>query len=656
MEIGHEIFRALGMTIVHSLWQGALLSVFVLLLVGLVKKSNARSRYIILCSGLFLLLAGFAITFVLVYRNIRLMETLQHAVVGLQVKQGLGKILPLASSSISERLFHILEPYYASIALCWLAGFLLMGFHIAGGAFLAHYKFRKGLMVPDTGIQNLFDSIKEYMSLKIAVKLRISNRMISPLVSGIFYPLVIIPSAAITGLSPDQIKAVMVHELAHIKRYDHIIVILQTIARQVLFFHPVAWFLIPEIDRERENCCDDFVIHNNNNLIYYIKALAMIQEMNLQSAPVNGLTGKSNQLLNRIKRLIRPEIKHSAIFRLSVILLFIAVMSVSAFAIIVSDHLNIKDKVLESAANQDQQQAIALEPIQHRMATATIQDKDGDKKKMKVVFVNDTIREMTVNGKPVSKEEMKEYATEIRKMQEALESSHGELDDMNEHLMELKMEREMALRDMELAKPELNFELNEEMLNSLDESKMKLEELKLLWENEEFGENMKKAREEAWKSHEDAWKNMEEARKLQKEYWDTHQDEFKLQWEQFEKKQDDYKKQWNKAKEAAEKAIEELKKNGTIDKDFEFHFNYDYDIPVIPPVPPVAPDPAIMVVPPVPHVEAIPAIPDIETDIDVPEVPENHESVVPEEQSDSSVHEGSTTKESLDDTLRELEE
>ena len=57
----------------------------------------------------------------------------------------------------------------------------------------------------------------------------------------------------------------------------------------------------------------------------------MIQEMNLQNAvPVNALTGKSNQLLNRIMRLIKPEMKHSAIFRLSVILLFIATMSVSA--------------------------------------------------------------------------------------------------------------------------------------------------------------------------------------------------------------------------------------------------------------------------------------------------------------------------------------
>ena len=69
MEISHEIFRALGMTLVHSLWQGALISVLVLLLLGLVKKSNARFRYVILCSGMVLLLAGFIVTFILVLQE-----------------------------------------------------------------------------------------------------------------------------------------------------------------------------------------------------------------------------------------------------------------------------------------------------------------------------------------------------------------------------------------------------------------------------------------------------------------------------------------------------------------------------------------------------------------------------------------------------------
>jgi len=148
--------------------------------------------------------------------------------------------------------------------------------------------------------------------------------------------MVIIPAAAVSGLSLDQVRTIMIHELAHIRRFDHVMVLIQAIARLLLFFHPLAWYLLPEIDRERENCCDDFVLLNNNNPINYIKALAMIQEMNLPGVPVNGLTGKSNQLLNRIKRLIKPETRHTAAFRLTVVLLFIATIGLSTMAFIIT--------------------------------------------------------------------------------------------------------------------------------------------------------------------------------------------------------------------------------------------------------------------------------------------------------------------------------
>ena len=349
MEIGHEIFRALGMALVHSLWQGAILAVFILFALGLVKKSDARARYLVLCSGLYLLLAGFVATFITVYRYSSFADALQHT---LQPDQIQDIVMSRAPASLSGKFFVLLEPWYASIAIFWLGGFLLMGFRLAGGAFLARYKFRKDLVIPEAGLLDLFEILKERMNLSLHIKLRISYRMISPLVTGIICPMVIIPSAAITGLSIDQIRAVMVHELAHIRRYDHLMIILQAIAQQILFFHPVTWFLIPEIDRERENCCDDYVIHNNNNIIHYIKALAMIQEMNLQNAPVNGLTGKSNQLLNRIKRLVKPEMKHANVFRLTVLLLFIVTMSVSALAIIVSDQHDVKNKVSDNTVTQ----------------------------------------------------------------------------------------------------------------------------------------------------------------------------------------------------------------------------------------------------------------------------------------------------------------
>jgi len=339
MEISNEIIRSLGMTLVHSLWQGAIISMVVLFLLGLISKSNAHFRYIVLYSSLMLLLAGFIATFVILYRQSIAPDTWEKLsntalTAANHVPDPAWSLAPL---QLSTSIFRFIEPACPVLALGWLTGFLFLGIRMAGGVVVSSIKLRKGLVLPDASLQKVFDHLRDLFNLPVAVRLRISTRMICPLVTGFLKPIVIIPAAAISGLSTEQVEVVLVHELAHIRRFDHILVILQAIARQILFFHPAVWFLLPEIDRERENCCDDFVLTTDNNPINYIKALTMIQEMNLQGAvPANALTGKSNHLLNRIKRLVNPELKHSPAFRLTVILLFLATIGVSAMTLIVA--------------------------------------------------------------------------------------------------------------------------------------------------------------------------------------------------------------------------------------------------------------------------------------------------------------------------------
>ncbi len=186
-----------------------------------------------------------------------------------------------------------LEPVYPALAIGWLAGFIFLSLRLAGSMIISRINLSKSLYFPEIQFQKLFDALHGKLLISIEVGLRISSRMISPMVTGMLKPMVIIPAAALSGLSTEQINAILIHELAHIKRLDHILLVIQTIAGQVLFFHPVVWFLMPEINRERENCCDDFVLKTNNSPINYIKALAMIQEMNFnQTVPVNAIDRK----------------------------------------------------------------------------------------------------------------------------------------------------------------------------------------------------------------------------------------------------------------------------------------------------------------------------------------------------------------------------
>jgi len=541
MEISNELIRSLGMTMVHSLWQGAIISVVIAFLLGLIPKSNARIRYRILFSGLLLLLAGFLATFFILYRKSYtslLWGDMTAAAV--PVDQTAAWNLPWTPSRLTSWLFLFLEPAYPSLAFGWLTGFLFLGLRSAGGLVISRRNLRKGLDTPDATLQMVFDRLQVMIDLPVVAKLRVTTRMISPLVIGFLKPVVVIPVAAISGLSTAQIEAVMVHELAHIRRFDHILILLQTLAGQVLFFHPAVWFLIPEIDRERENCCDDYVLKNDNNPINYIKALTMIQEMNLSSPlPANGLTGKPNQLLNRIKRLVKPERKHSPAFRLTVMLLFFATLGVSAMTLFFAGKPgNSEYGLKEDAVN-----------------TATIDKKNGEK--MKIVFASDTIKE-------------------IEKIRQEMEASRRELEKTQKELQETRLQLEIAIQQMQTARenrvePDFS-ELDLQLERSLAQKEFGLQQLEKMMQQKEFQEQMKRAQEEALRA-------FEEMKLQEKENWLEHQEE--------------YRKQMKKAQEEAKKAMEGLKKN----RQYLFNQNKNLfedhpELPFLwdnyPPLPPVA--------------------------------------------------------------------
>jgi uncharacterized protein YukE len=415
-------------------------------------------------------------------------------------------------------------------------------------------------------------------------------------------------------------------------------IVLQAVAGQMLFFHPLTWFLLPEIDRERENCCDDFVMKMNNNPINYIKALTMIQEMNLNSAvPVNALTGKSHHLLSRIKRLVKPEMKHSATFRMTVVLLFFATIGISAMTLLITgkpvNYLNdgkIMATIQQAGNLQNDDSGIIL----NGTANVTTDDKkNGQKKKMKIVFVNDTIKEMTVNGKAVKKSEMKEYEDEIRKIQQEMESSQQELEKVHRQLKEAQEELETAREELKdiAEEPDLeelsefnkqfryphlqeyflqppNIILHDSLLNHY----FNKENFKNILQNEEFQQEMKKAQEEVRKA-------AEEMRLKHEQYWRTHKDEL---W-----------KEMKKAQEEARRSMEEMRKHR------EFYFQQDHPFML-------EPSPAV---PPVPEFELreLPEPKEI-----MPEKPENPDVMAPE----SPAEPDQKKTESLDSKLRELEE
>jgi GWxTD domain-containing protein len=128
----------------------------------------------------------------------------------------------------------------------------------------------------------------------------------APMVLGHFRPVILMPIGLLTGLPAGQIEAILVHELAHIRRFDYLVNVLERFMESLLFYHPAVWWMARVIRAERENCCDDVVVATRGNAHEYAVALAAL-EQNRWSGRQSAVAATGGSLMKRIRRLLYPE-------------------------------------------------------------------------------------------------------------------------------------------------------------------------------------------------------------------------------------------------------------------------------------------------------------------------------------------------------------
>ncbi|TAE46450.1 MAG: hypothetical protein EAZ89_20105, partial [Bacteroidetes bacterium] len=177
---------------------------------------------------------------------------------------------------------------------------------IGGLAWLQRARFRD-VRVMEYAWQNQLNRLATRMGLHKTLLLIESPHISSPMVIGHLRPVILFPVGLITGLSPEQLEAIFVHELAHIRRYDFVVNLVQTWIETIFFYHPASWWISARIRDEREHCCDDIAVAFADPMAY-ARALTELESRRLaavQMAPA--LQGRRKHLLHRIKRLLAPE-------------------------------------------------------------------------------------------------------------------------------------------------------------------------------------------------------------------------------------------------------------------------------------------------------------------------------------------------------------
>ncbi len=339
------LIEAVGWTLAHFLWQGVLVALLVAGLLRLLR--TALARYVAAAGGMVVLLLLSTGTLVLslsehdptMGRNPLPKMTLTHEPVAKA-----GGLPTDVSGSENETYFRHSPRWPHTEAAAdtasatattntnlgptpwqfWVVGFWLCGVTAFVLRLLldwrATFSLRKSAraLPLDSPWSNRLTLLAENTRSSRMVRLLTSTAVGVPVVVGVLRPAVIVPLSMLTNLPPAQVDAILLHELAHIRRHDFLINLLQSLVEALYFYHPAVWWISRRIRIEREHCCDDLAAFHCGSVRDYAGALAALEEARLTRSPALSVAangGTRGNLFHRIRRLVASE--ESSHFKLS---------------------------------------------------------------------------------------------------------------------------------------------------------------------------------------------------------------------------------------------------------------------------------------------------------------------------------------------------
>jgi bla regulator protein blaR1 len=482
-----EVLRAIGWTLIHSLWQGLLAAVLAGIVIAATRRSAARIRYNLLALVLILFVSATGVTFFLQKE-----ETPAHNVAdAITGVSNVNTVLPagiqyetvqVKAASVIDRFVAYINTHADFFVLIWAIFFFIHCIKLITGVVsiqrLKTYKIHS----PAEEWQERLKQLSKALGLRQSIILLESELVKIPAAIGYFKPVILVPLGLLSNLPGDQVEAILLHELAHIRRKDYVMNILQRFTEAVFFFNPALLWISSLIRQEREACCDDIVIADTNHKGSYLDALVSFQEYTIGAEGfAMQISSKKHYLLNRVKRMLTRENKKLDL--MEKILLIAGLLVVTAFTFIpqkevaakkqqpnvVSDSTPAKtatrQRIVRPAVPPPPKSASKIEKpkpvvtnlsygplrdtvpvnskektgndgvkLQNLSTTMNVND-DGktkteimevtteDGKTFKITKVNNWVKKLTIDGKDIPENEMESYKPLLRKLEAAVEEN-----------------------------------------------------------------------------------------------------------------------------------------------------------------------------------------------------------------------------------------
>lgn len=302
---GERLLQAFSWMLVHSLWQGMLIALLAVIFLQLSSKVASAVRYNILLMHF----AAFAVACMVTFFR-ELTGSVSQRTVPLADSIGQGASTLFRLDAVHVKTLAASSAAYISanahlLVILWALFFTFRSFSmIQGMRYLRHARKQQVYAAAEewrTRLQQLCTAL----GVTKSVRLLESAFVKVPVVAGHLKPVILMPAGLLAGLPAQQIEAVLLHELAHIRRHDYIVNLLQVCCETVFFFNPGLLWISVLLRDEREHCCDDIALQQTGSKKTFIEALISFKEYTLSSQyPAVAFPGRKNQLLQRVSRII----------------------------------------------------------------------------------------------------------------------------------------------------------------------------------------------------------------------------------------------------------------------------------------------------------------------------------------------------------------
>jgi beta-lactamase regulating signal transducer with metallopeptidase domain/HEAT repeat protein len=306
-----NVTEALGWALLHSVWQCTLAAAALASLLAIVPVRAARTRYALAVTTLILMLAvpvGTALRLRAAPPWVASVVAPAARVVAPPTPATTEPAMPSAQRpgpSLATRVRGDLEPALPWIVVAWLVGVVILSIRLVSGWLVTRRLSTEGTRPVPQSCRIALARLVVRLRVTRPVRLLESAVIQVPAVIGWLRPVVLLPASALTGLTPLQLDALLAHELAHVRRYDYLVNLLQSAIETLLFYHPAVWWVSRRVRDEREHCCDDLAVAACGDAHCYATALLGMERLR-NPVPAFSMAAAGGSLVERVRRLMEP--------------------------------------------------------------------------------------------------------------------------------------------------------------------------------------------------------------------------------------------------------------------------------------------------------------------------------------------------------------